>query len=301
MKLIRSILDLESRVQVMGILNVTPDSFSDGGQFDDVSRAVDRAFEIEAEGADIIDVGGQSTRPGSRSISVETELARVIPVLERLGGRLQIPISIDTTKSAVARAAVECGAEMINDISGLRFEPELAEIAAETAAGLVLMHSRGTPETLHDQPPVKDILEEVVTRLRESVEKAQARGVRHEKIVIDPGIGFGKTAEQNLELVNHLDRVSRELALPALLGPSRKSFIRLTLDRRLRSSVSDEDRDRRAGTVACVAIGVLRGARIVRVHDVGEMVSVVRMTEAIVGGGWAEDQRKDARTQRRKA
>jgi len=280
-KLIRSILDLESRVQVMGILNVTPDSFSDGGQFDDVSRAVDRAFEIEAEGADIIDVGGQSTRPGSIPISVETELARVIPVLERLGGRLQIPISIDTTKSAVARAAVECGAEMINDISGLRFDPELAEIAAETGAGLVLMHSRGAPETLHNQPPVKDILEEVVTRLRESVEKAQARGVGREKIVIDPGIGFGKTAEQNLELVNHLDRVSRELALPVLLGPSRKSFIRLTLDRHLRSVRRDEDRDRRAGTAACVAIGVLRGARIVRVHDVGEMVSVVRMAEAI--------------------
>jgi dihydropteroate synthase len=279
--LIRSTLDLESRVHVMGVLNVTPDSFSDGGKFDDVSRAVERAFEIEAEGAHIIDIGGQSTRPGSIPISVETELARVMPVLERLSGRLQIPISIDTARSAVARAAVECGAEMINDISGLRFDPELAEIAVRTGAGLVLMHSRGTPETLHKQPAVKEILMEVVTGLRESVEKAQVRGVRREKIVIDPGIGFGKTPEQNLELINHLDRVGRELALPVLLGPSRKSFIKLTLDRHLQSVRRDEDRYRTAGTAACVAIGVLRGARIVRVHDVREMLPVVRMAEAI--------------------
>jgi dihydropteroate synthase len=279
--LIRSTLDLDSRVQVMGVLNVTPDSFSDGGQFDDVNRAVDRAFEIEAEGAQIIDVGGQSTRPGSKPISVETELARVMPVLERLSGRLQIPLSIDTARSAVARAAVEWGAELINDISGLRFDPELAEVAVQTGAGLVLMHSRGTAETLHKQPPVKEILSEVVSGLRESVEKAQARGVRREKIVIDPGIGFGKTPEQNLELINHLDRIGRELALPVLLGPSRKSFIRLTLDRHLKSVQRDEDRECKAGTAACVAIGVLRGARIIRVHDVGEMVSVVRMAEAI--------------------
>jgi len=279
--LIRSTLDLDSRVQVMGVLNVTPDSFSDGGQFDDVNRAVDRAFEIEAEGAQIIDVGGQSTRPGSKPISIETELARVMPVLERLSGRLRIPISIDTARSAVARAAVEWGAELINDISGLRFDPELAEVAVQTGAGLVLMHSRGTAETLHKQPAVKEILSEVVSGLRESVEKAQARGVRREKIVIDPGIGFGKTPEQNLELINHLDRIGRELALPVLLGPSRKSFIRLTLDRHLKSVQRDEDRERKAGTAACVAIGVLRGARIIRVHDVGEMVSVVRMAEAI--------------------
>jgi len=278
-KLIRSTLDLEHRVQVMGVLNVTPDSFSDGGQFNEVERAIDRALEIEAEGADIIDIGGESTRPGSRPVSAETELARVVPMLARLGGRLRIPISIDTTKGAVARAAVEYGAEIINDISGLRFDPELADIAAQTGAGLVLMHSRGTPETLHEQPTVKDILTEVVTRLRESVERAQGQGVGREKIVIDPGIGFGKTAAQNLELTNHLDRVSRELALPLLLGPSRKSFIRLTLDRDLDAA------GRSGATAACVTIGVLRGARIIRVHDVAEMVSVVRMTEAIVGGG----------------
>ena len=283
MNLIRSTLDLDSRVQVMGVLNVTPDSFSDGGQFDDVSRAVDRAFEIEAEGAQIIDVGGQSTRPGSKPISAEMELVRVMPVLERLSGQLRIPISIDTARSAVARAAVEWGAELINDISGLRFDPELAEVAVQTGAGLVLMHSRGTAETLHKQPAVKEILSEVVSGLRESVEKAQARGVRREKIVIDPGIGFGKTPEQNLEVINHLDRIGRELALPVLLGPSRKSFIRLTLDRHLKSVHRDEDHERKVGTAACVAIGVLRGARIIRVHDVGEMVSVVRMAEAIAG------------------
>lgn len=282
MKLIKSTLDLNAFVQVMGVLNVTPDSFSDGGQFVDIERAVERAIEIEAEGANILDIGGESTRPGAASISAETEIERILPVLKQMHGRLRIPISVDTTKSVVAQAAIESGAEIINDISGLRFDPKLADIAAATGAGLVLMHSRGTPETMQQLPPVKDIFAEVLEGLRLSVAEALQRGVRREQIIVDPGIGFGKTPKQNLELINHLDRLSDEIGLPVLFGPSRKSFIKHTLNKPVGASQSNDDtRTRRAGTAASVAVGVLRGARIVRVHDVEEMVTVVRLTEAI--------------------
>ena len=281
MKLIRSIIDLDSRVQVMGVLNVTPDSFSDGGRFNDLERAVERAFEIEAEGADILDVGGESTRPGSNRVSVDDELKRVIPVLDKLRGRLRIPISIDTTKSEVAHAAIGAGAEMINDISGLRFDLRIADIAAESGAGLVLMHSRGTPETMQHLPPAENIFAEVTSELGSALELATRHGVRREKIILDPGIGFGKTLEQNLELINRLNIIIDEFELPVLLGPSRKSFIKRTLDRVMDVGIRDDERERLAGTASSVAIGVLRGARIVRVHDVAEMVAVVRLTEAI--------------------
>jgi dihydropteroate synthase len=281
MKLIRSTLDLESRVQVMGVLNVTPDSFSDGGKYDDLERAVARAFEIEAEGADILDIGGESTRPGATPAPAEEELDRVMPVIQALHGRLRIPISVDTTKSAVARLAVGAGAEIINDISGLRFDPAVAEVAAETGAALVLMHSRGAPETMHHLPPVDDVFAEVIGGLRRSIEQALSRGARREQIILDPGVGFGKTPEQNLQLINQLDRVGAEFGLPVLLGTSRKSFIKRTLDKALPASVRDDLRERLAGTAATVTIGVLRGARIVRVHDVGEMVAVTRMAEAV--------------------
>jgi dihydropteroate synthase len=281
MKLIRSTLDLESRVQVMGVLNVTPDSFSDGGKYDDLERAVARAFEIEAEGADILDIGGESTRPGATPVPAEEELDRVMPVIQALHGRLRIPISVDTTKSAVARLAVGAGAEIINDISGLRFDPAVAEVAAETGAALVLMHSRGAPETMHHLPPVDDVFAEVIGGLRRSIEQALSRGARREQIILDPGVGFGKTPEQNLQLINQLDRVGAEFGLPVLLGTSRKSFIKRTLDKALPASVRDDLRERLAGTAATVTIGVLRGARIVRVHDVGEMVAVTRMAEAV--------------------
>lgn len=280
MRLIRSTLDLESRAQVMGALNVTPDSFSDGGRYDDVERAVARAFEIEAEGADILDIGGESTRPGSKTVSVEEELNRVIPVIEALRGRLRIPISIDTTKSEVARAAIAAGAEIINDISGLRFDPAQADLAAESGAALVLTHSRGEAETLHQMPPVDDIFAEVLGGLRRSIDLAIERGARRDQLILDPGIGFGKTPEQNLQLINRLDRIVAEFGLPVLLGTSRKSFIKRTLDKAMTASARNEDRERVAGTAASVAIGVLRGARIVRVHDVGEMVAVSRMVEA---------------------
>jgi dihydropteroate synthase len=287
MKLIRSTLNLESSVQVMGVLNVTPDSFSDGGRYDDVERAVARALEIEAEGADILDIGGESTRPGSKPISVAEELDRVSPVIAVLQSHPQwkIPISIDTTKSAVARAAIDAGAEIINDISGLRFDPELAEIAAEAGAALVLMHSRGTPETMQQLPPARDIFAEVKRGWRWSIEQAERRGVSRERIILDPGLGFGKTPEQNLQLINGLDRLVEEFGLPVLLGPSRKSFIGRALDKTMAAGARNEERERLAGTAATVAIGVLRGARIVRVHDVGEMAAVTRMAEAILNEG----------------
>jgi dihydropteroate synthase len=282
MKLIRSTLALDARVQVMGVLNLTPDSFSDGGQFNEVGRAVERALEIEAEGADLLDLGGESTRPGSKAVDVDEELRRVLPVLEKLQGRLRIPISIDTTKFEVARAAIDSGAEIINDISGLRFEPRLADLAAESGAGLIIMHSRGTPETMQQLPQVDDIFAEVCGVLRQAIEQAGQRGVNRAKIILDPGIGFGKTPQQNLQLINGLHRVVAEFNLPVLLGPSRKSFIKRTLDQRINARRRDESGERIAGTAASIAIGVLRGARIVRVHDVSEMVAVVRLTEAVM-------------------
>lgn len=281
MKLIRSTLDLETRVQVMGVLNVTPDSFSDGGKFGDVDQAINRALEIEAEGADILDIGGESTRPGSLAVSVEEEAARIFPVLQQLQGRLRIPVSVDTTKLEIARGAIQRGAELINDISGLRFEMALADLAAETGAALVLMHSRGTPETMQKLPPVEDIFAEVISELRWSVEQATERGVQRSKLILDPGIGFGKTAQQNLQLINQLDRLTAEFNLPVLLGTSRKSFIKRTLDEQMTATKRDDERERLAGTAASIAVGVLHGARIVRVHDVAEMTAVVRLTEAI--------------------
>jgi dihydropteroate synthase len=282
MKLIRSTLDLKSRVLVMGTLNVTPDSFSDGGKYVVLESAVARALEIEDEGADILDIGGESTRPGSRPVSVEEEMGRVMPVIEALRGRLRIPLSIDTTKSEVARAAIQAGAEIINDVSGLRFDPAVANVAAETGAALALMHSRGAPGMMHLQPPVDDIFSEVIGGLRWSIEEATGRGARRERIILDPGVGFGKTPEQNLQLIDRLDRVVAEFGLPVLLGTSRKSFIRRALDNALSGAARDDLRERVAGTAATVVIGVLRGARIVRVHDVGVMLAAVRMAEAVM-------------------
>ncbi len=281
MKLIRSSLDLESRVQIMGVLNVTPDSFSDGGRFNDIEKAVDRALEMEAEGADILDIGGESTRPGSRAISAEEESARIFPVLERLQSRLKIPISVDSTKLEVARGAIERGAEILNDISGLRFEIGLADLAVQTGAALVLMHSRGTPETMQKLPPVEDIFVEVVNGLAWSVEQALKHGVQKSKLVLDPGIGFGKTPRQNLQLINSLDRLITEFGLPVLLGPSRKSFIGRILDEKISSVTRDKTREQLAGTAASAVIGTLRGARVLRVHDVAEICATVRLTEAI--------------------
>jgi len=261
----------------MGVLNITPDSFSDGGQFYDPERAFERAKEMLSEGADMIDVGGESTRPGgAASITAEEELRRIVPVIE--GVLTQLPdalISIDTTKAEVARAALAAGAEIINDISALRFDERVADEAAHAGAGLVLMHSRGTPAMLHKLPPVADILPEVTESLRRSVELAEQRGVSRRSIAIDPGIGFGKSQTQNLELLAKLDELAAEFAeFPLLVGTSRKSFIG-----RLLGEAPVEERLH--GTMATVAAAILGGADIVRVHDVRAAVETARVTDAI--------------------
>jgi dihydropteroate synthase len=275
-KLARRTLTLGGRTRIMGILNVTPDSFSDGGQFFDLARAIAHAEEMLAEGADIIDVGGESTRPGGALVSTEEELRRIVPVVERL--HAQLPgalISVDTTKAEVARAALDAGAEIINDISALRFDERIADEAARGGAGLVLMHSRGTPETLHTLPPVAAILPEVTESLRRSIALAERRGVARASIAIDPGIGFGKSQPQNLELLARLKELALEFAeFPLLVGTSRKSFIGRLLD--------DAPVERRLhGTMASVTAAILNGAHIIRVHDIRAAAETARIADAI--------------------
>ncbi|HEV7902869.1 MAG TPA: dihydropteroate synthase [Pyrinomonadaceae bacterium] len=275
-KLARRTLPLGGRTLIMGILNVTPDSFSDGGEFFDLERAVAHAEEMLSEGADIIDVGGESTRPGGALVSTEEELRRIVPVVERLSAQVPLAIiSVDTTKSEVARAALDAGAEIINDISALRFDPTLADEAAHRGAGLVLMHSRGTPETLHTLPPVAAILPEVTESLRRSIAQAEQRGVARASIAIDPGIGFGKSQAQNLELLARLKELAAEFAdFPLLVGTSRKSFIGRLLD--------DAPVERRLhGTMASVTAAILGGAHIVRVHDTRAAAETARIAQAI--------------------
>jgi dihydropteroate synthase len=274
-KLARRSLPYGERTLVMGVLNVTPDSFSDGGRFFSFDRALAHAEQMIAEGADIVDVGGESTRPGSAFVSEEEELRRVIPIIERLKAKASVPISIDTTKSSVARAALSAGAEIVNDISGLRFDPLVADEAANARAGLVLMHSRGTPQTMQQLPPVADIMSEVTGGLRTSVAIAEQRGVAPESIAVDPGLGFGMTGEQNVEVIARLDQLVREFPdLPILIGTSRKSFIGKLLD----GAPADE---RLHGTIASLAASILKGAHIVRVHDVKAAVEAVKVADAI--------------------
>ena len=274
-KLANRSLAYGARTLVMGVLNVTPDSFSDGGQFFSFDRALAHAEQMIAEGADVIDIGGESTRPGSEFVTEAEELRRVIPVIERLAAKSSVPISIDTTKSSVARAALDAGAGIVNDISGLRFDLAIADEVARSKAGLVLMHSRGTPKTMQKLPPVADIMSEVISSVRESLAVAAERGVACEAIAIDPGIGFGKTGEQNVEIIAKLDQLAGEFAdFPILIGASRKSFIGKLLD----GAPADE---RLHGTIASVAASVLNGADIVRVHDVKAVVEAVRVADAI--------------------
>jgi dihydropteroate synthase len=268
-------LPVGERTLVMGILNVTPDSFSDGGRFFERTRAIEQAIRMIEEGADILDVGGESTRPGSAVVDAEEEMRRVAPVIEAIASKLSVPISVDTTKARVARVALEAGAEIVNDISGLRFDPALADEAAQAGAGLVLMHSRGTHESMHRLAPVADILGEVTESLRRSVAEAEQRGVAPQAIVLDPGIGFSKTPEQNVELLARLDALVESFAqFPLLVGTSRKSFIGRLLD-------GAPPGERLHGTMATVAASVLKGAHIVRVHDVRAAVETVRVADAI--------------------
>jgi dihydropteroate synthase len=273
-------MPIGERALIMGILNVTPDSFSDGGQFFTLDTALAHAEQMIAEGADIVDVGGESTRPGGEPISIEQEIERVVPVIEALASRTNVPISVDTTKSEVARAALEAGAAIVNDISALRFDFYVADAVARADAGLVLMHSRGTPATMHRLPPVADILHEVTHSLRASINMAERRGVKRESIVIDPGIGFGKSQEQNLELIAKLDQLMAAFPdYPLLIGTSRKSFIgRILADE---SGTPAPAEDRLHGTMATITAAILHGAHIVRVHDVKATVETIRVAESI--------------------
>lgn len=268
------VLQFGERTRVVGVLNVTPDSFSDGGQNFEPERAVERALEMESEGADIVEVGGESTRPGSIRLSADEELARVVPVLDALGKRLRVPVSIDTYKSAVARVAFDLGASLVNDVSALRFDAALAAEAAHAKAALVLMHMRGEPATMQKVEPSGDIFEEITADFTVAIGEAEKRGVGREHIILDPGIGFGKTLEQNLAILNHLDRFAG-FDLPLMVGTSRKSFIgRLT---------GRPESNRVSGTAASVAAAIIGGAHIVRVHDVSQMIEVAQITDAILG------------------
>ena len=261
------------RPLIMGILNVTPDSFSDGGRFIDPERAVEHALQLEAEGADIIDLGGESTRPGSPAVTDNEELNRILPVLERLAGRLRIPLSVDTWKSSVAVAALAAGAEIINDISGFSFDPAMAEVAATSGAGAVLMHTRGTPQTMQQNTSYKDLMGEIAVGLAASARRACLAGLAPEQIVLDPGIGFGKDIQGNLEILRRLNEFT-SLGYPLLVGSSRKAFIGKLLGK-------PASGERLFGTAATVALAVAGGARILRVHDVAAMSDVARMAEAI--------------------
>jgi dihydropteroate synthase len=260
---------------VMAILNVTPDSFSDGGKFVGLDTAIRQAEKCAAEGADILDVGGESTRPGSRPVSAGEEIERVVPVIDAIVKRIDIPVSIDTTKSAVAQRAVDAGAEIINDISGLRFDPQVAEISATTGCGLVLMHSHGFFETMHSQPPVEDIMTCVTDDLNKSVNHALKAGVVESQIALDIGIGFGKTLRQNLELLANLDKIhSKFPQFPMVVGTSRKSFLDKILD-------GAPVGERLSGSLASAVVAAINGANIVRVHDVRETVEALKVVGAI--------------------
>ena len=244
----------------MGVLNVTPDSFSDGGRFVDLQHALQQARRMEQDGAGVLDIGGESTRPGAQLVSIETELERVLPIIELLRRETDLPISVDTNKAEVARQALASGANFINDISGLTFDPKMAEVAAETSAGLFLMHTRGRPEVMQQNTAYRNLREEVAGGLQQSVALALAAGIDKEYLSVDPGIGFGKDAEGNLELLHHLDDL-HSLGCPILLGTSRKSFIGRILQQ-------EDPQQRLAGTLATVALGVAAGAQVFRVHDV---------------------------------
>ncbi|MHC4247561.1 MAG: dihydropteroate synthase [Planctomycetota bacterium] len=270
----RGRLRLSERVHVMGILNVTPDSFSDGGLHADPDAALEAALRMVEEGADIIDVGGESTRPGAPEVPADEEVRRVVPVIERVRARTDVPISIDTRKAPVARAALDAGADIVNDVSALRDDPGLAALSAERECPVVLMHMKGTPRTMQADPRYEDVGAEVREFLGGALARAEAAGVARERTIVDPGIGFGKTLEHNLALVNRLDELAA-LGRPVLIGASRKSFIGKTLS-------LDSPSDRLEGTLAVTALAVERGARIVRVHDVEANVRVVRMAEAVL-------------------
>ena len=269
----RTTIHLGKRTAIMGILNVTPDSFSDGGEYFDFDKAISRGREMEQEGADIIDIGGESSRPGSEAIPEEEEIRRVLPVIEGLATAVTIPISVDTYRSGVAQRAVQAGAQAVNDISAFRFDNRMPAVVHEARAGVVLMHSRGTRDTLHLQTRMTDPVAEVGDGLSEAAQKALATGVPAESIVIDPGIGFGKTADESIAILKSLSVFSK-IRYPVLVGTSRKSFIRLI--------TSDIQQARGLGTAATVVVAIMNGAHVVRVHDVRQTRVLADITDRLV-------------------
>ena len=259
---------------VMGILNVTPDSFSDGGKYDSSLTAISHAIKMENEGADIIDIGGESTRPGAKPVDIEEELKRVIPVIEGIRKESNIVISIDTYKSNVASKAISAGANIINDISGLRFDANMVHFASEAQVPIIVMHMLGNPQNMQSNPSYSNLMNELITFFQERVDVLTSKGINKNNIILDPGIGFGKTTDHNFTLIRELGQIV-DLGYPVLVGPSRKSFIGKTLNLPLE--------DRIEGTAAAVTAAIMNGTRIVRVHDVKEMLRVVKMTENICG------------------
>jgi dihydropteroate synthase len=280
LQLLAGTLALGERTLVMGVLNVTPDSFSDGGKFLAVRDAVKQALAMEAAGAHLIDIGAESTRPGSRGTPEDEELRRLLPVLKALKGRLRIPISIDTRKAAVAEVALQAGAAMINDVSGLRHDAALARVAARYKAGLILMHMRGEPRTMQRTAFARDVLKDVLQGLRQSLKIARRAGVKKSRIILDPGIGFGKSFAQNYELLRKLPQVAA-LGYPLLVGTSRKGFLGGTSSRAGKVAPLEE---RIWGTAATVTASILGGAHIVRVHDAEEMVKVAKVADRVLNG-----------------
>ena len=264
----------------MGVVNVTPDSFSDGGKFFARDAAVAQGQKLAADGADILDIGGESTRPFSDPVSADEEIERVIPVIEKLAGQLTIPISIDTMKAEVARRAIDAGASMINDVSALRFDPAMGEVARQFETPLVLMHMLGSPKTMQDSPTYDNLIADISDFLKDAMERAQKQGISKSKLIVDPGIGFGKTVSHNLFLIRHLYAFAA-LEVPILIGPSRKAFIRNLLKDGQNNDISPDLPIVETGTQAAVAAAVLCGAHIVRVHDVANTRATIRILDAI--------------------
>jgi dihydropteroate synthase len=267
-------VDFASRTHIMGILNVTPDSFSDGGRFREREEAVEHGLEMARDGADMIDVGGESTRPGAEDLKTEEELSRVVPVIRDLSKKTKIPISVDTRKATVAEEAIKAGASFINDISGLRHDPAMAHVAAKYGVGLIVMHMKGTPKDMQANAVYDNLIEEVTMALKESIDIAKKASVDEKRIVIDPGIGFGKTVQHNLEILRRLDEF-KTLGRPICVGTSRKSFIGKVLG-------IDSPSERLAGTLATLAIAIIKGASLLRVHDVKEARQAAIITDSIL-------------------
>jgi dihydropteroate synthase len=273
-------LDLGKRTCIMGVLNVTPDSFSDGGKFFSLDDAVDQGYKLFEDGADILDIGGESTRPFSDPVSEEEEIQRVVPVIETLSKRIPIPISIDTTKSGVAEQAIKAGASMINDVSSLSFDPKMASIAVYYAVPIILMHMLGNPKTMQIEPTYDDLIGEIKTFFENAIDQAENKGISKSKIIIDPGIGFGKTVGHNLLLIQRLHEF-KTLEVPIMIGTSRKAFIRNLLKDNTVEEINADSAMVERGTQASVAAAILNGAHIVRVHNVANTRVTVKITDAI--------------------